>query len=131
MLCSSVCRDMLPNRQRRTFSVFKDRVITPRADCFLNGITRQIAINLAQSLGVKVKEGLLPLNDIGEATEVFLTGTAYEITPVTRIDAHHYPVGPITRSIQGATGTSATAEQRMCVGLGDVLRSILIQCERF
>lgn len=82
------------------FFVFKDRLATPTPDCFLNGITRQVAMKLAQSLGMGAEDAYLNMDDIKEATEVFLTGTAYEITPVTLIDTHHYPVGPTTRLIQ-------------------------------
>ncbi len=38
-------------------------------------------------------------DELGQADEVFLTGTAAEVTPVGEIDEHHYQVGPITRTL--------------------------------
>jgi|TARA_B110000027_G_C16122045_1_gene303712 branched-chain amino acid aminotransferase len=68
------------------FFVFKDKIITPKPDCFLNGITRQAVIKISKKIGVKVYEKHLGLKDIKKATECFITGTAAEITPVRSID---------------------------------------------
>ncbi len=52
----------------------------------LEGITRNVIIGLAQSFKIPVKENLLTRYDLYNSDEVFLTGTAAEIIPVTRID---------------------------------------------
>ena len=68
------------------FFVFKKKIITPKADCFLNGITRQTVIKISKKLGIPIIEKHLKLKDIQKATECFITGTAAEITPVQSID---------------------------------------------
>ncbi|MEE8280527.1 MAG: branched-chain amino acid aminotransferase [Alphaproteobacteria bacterium] len=70
---------------------------TPTPDCFLDGITRRTVIELAKKRGIEVVERAIMPEDLAEADEVFLTGTAAEVTPVGEIDAHHFQVGPITR----------------------------------
>lgn len=68
------------------FFVKKNILYTPKADCFLNGITRQTVIKIAKKLKIKVIEKFLRPSFIKGCEEVFLTGTAVEITPVKRID---------------------------------------------
>ena len=68
------------------FFVFKKKIITPKADCFLNGVTRKTIIKISKKLGIAVTEKHLKLKDIKTATECFITGTAAEITPVQSID---------------------------------------------
>ncbi len=81
----------------------KDGVIrTPKPDCFLNGITRQTAIELAKELGYKLEEDHITVDDLKFADEVFITGTAAEITAVGKIDTTTYNVGPVTRHIREA-----------------------------
>ncbi|WP_316353343.1 branched-chain amino acid transaminase [Candidatus Trichorickettsia mobilis] len=67
------------------FFVNKDRLITPIADSFLNGITRQTIISLAQKLGLEVQEKHISLSDIEKYDECFLTGTAAEVKLVNSI----------------------------------------------
>ena len=76
---------MLLKPQFKYFFFFK-KIITPKADCFLNGITRQTVIKISKKLGIPVLEKHLKLKDISKATECFITGTAAEITPVQSID---------------------------------------------
>lgn len=75
---------------------------TPKADCFLNGITRLTVIDLAHSLQIPFEENTITMDDLRTADEVFLTGTAAEITSVGRIDDVHYNVGNITRTLRDA-----------------------------
>ncbi|NQV82416.1 MAG: branched-chain amino acid aminotransferase, partial [Rhodospirillales bacterium] len=49
---------------------------TPTPDCFLNGITRQTVIALAQARGIEVIERAIMPGELKDATEIFLTGTA-------------------------------------------------------
>lgn len=81
------------------FLVREGVLLTPIADSVLNGITRQTIISLARKLGYRVEEARIPLSLLMEVTEVFLTGTAYEVTPVTKINDQRWPVGPITRRL--------------------------------
>ena len=74
---------------------------TPTPDCFLDGITRRTVIGLARARGHEVVERTVMPDDLGSADEVFLTGTAAEVTPVGEIDGHAYRVGPITRALMG------------------------------
>lgn len=67
------------------FFVFKNKVVTPLPECFLNGITRQEVIKICHKLNIKIEEKKIKFNQIKNATECFVTGTAAEITPVRRI----------------------------------------------
>jgi len=85
------------------FFVMPDGTLhTPLADCFLNGITRQTVIRLARSQGLTVQERPMQPAEILQAREVFVTGTAVEVTPVGQIDDQTYNIGPITRQLQAA-----------------------------
>jgi branched-chain amino acid aminotransferase len=72
---------------------------TPIPDCFLNGITRRTVIDLAQRRGLEVIERRLDEADIAKADEVFITGTAAEVTPVGQIGDNHFQVGSITHQL--------------------------------
>ncbi|MDP2928676.1 MAG: branched-chain-amino-acid transaminase [Candidatus Omnitrophota bacterium] len=63
------------------------KLITPPDDVgALEGITRNAVIGLAGKLGIKFEEKMLRMKDVYASGEVFLTGTAAEIVPVTIID---------------------------------------------
>ncbi|MBL4619213.1 MAG: branched-chain amino acid transaminase [Marinicaulis sp.] len=87
------------------FVVHKGRILTPpAASSILAGITRETVITLAQKLGHEVVEQALPREILYAADEVFLTGTAAEITPVRSVDDLKVGSGerPITTAIQNA-----------------------------
>ncbi|MDH5189506.1 MAG: branched-chain amino acid aminotransferase [Rhodospirillaceae bacterium] len=69
---------------------------TPIPDCFLDGITRRTIIELAKKRGIDVVERVIMPDELANATQIFLTGTAAEVTPVGAIDNHAYSVGEIT-----------------------------------
>jgi branched-chain amino acid aminotransferase len=73
---------------------------TPKPDCFLDGITRQTVIGLAKARQIKVVErGIMPA-ELASAQEVFVTGSAAEVTPVTQIGPDFkFELGPITRQL--------------------------------
>jgi branched-chain amino acid aminotransferase len=84
--------------------VVKDGVIhTPgQADAILDGINRKSCIQIARDLGYEVVERNIARAELALADEVFLTGTAAELTPMREIDDIEIgPPGPITREIQG------------------------------
>jgi len=85
------------------FFAVKDGVLhTPTPDCFLNGITRQTVIELAEKEGIKVEVRHIKPEELGDFEEIFVTGTAAEITAVGQIDDHKYTVGPITKKLRSA-----------------------------
>jgi branched-chain amino acid aminotransferase len=83
------------------FLVIGGKLHTPLPDCFLDGITRQTVIGLARGRGIEVVERHIKPEELSDADEVFLTGTAVEVTPVREIDAYRFEVGPITRQLIG------------------------------
>jgi branched-chain amino acid aminotransferase len=83
--------------------VVKDGAIStpPQTASILDGINRRSAIEIARDLGYEVVERNIARAELVLAEEVFLTGTAAELTPVREIDDIELgPPGPITREIQ-------------------------------
>ena len=82
------------------FLVIDDKLHTPVADCFLDGITRQTVIHLAKARGIETVERIIMPDDLSKATEVFVTGTAAEVTPVSQIGEDlQFQVGSITQQL--------------------------------
>ncbi len=75
------------------FLVMKnDEIHTPTPDCFLNGITRQTVIELAQKRGLKIVERHINPEELADAKDAFLTGSAAEITRISAVDdKYNYP----------------------------------------
>ena len=83
--------------------VVKDEIIsTPDLSAsILPGITRQVVMEIAQTLGYAVHERHLIRSDLYVADEVFMCGTAAEVTPVRSVDDHEIgDPGPVTKAIQ-------------------------------
>jgi branched-chain amino acid aminotransferase len=83
--------------------VVKDEIIsTPDLSAsILPGITRQVVMEIAQTLGYAVHERHLIRSDLYVADELFMCGTAAEVTPVRSIDDHEIgDPGPVTKAIQ-------------------------------
>ena len=72
---------------------------TPTPDCFLDGITRRAVMGLAKARQIKVVERAIMPEELATAQEVFVTGTAAEVTPVTQIGDHRWPVGPLSKQL--------------------------------
>ena len=96
----------------------QDGVIhTPDPDCFLDGLTRQTVIALARARGYEVVERAIMPDELARTQEVFITGTAVEVTPVSEIDAHSFTPGDITKTlmsdyadlVNGRTGEASAA----------------------
>jgi branched-chain amino acid aminotransferase len=87
-----------------TIFMVKDGVIyTPDLSAsILPGITRDTIIQIAQDRGHTVVEKSLIRTDLYTADEVFMTGTAVEVTPVRAIDDHEIGVGPVALELQSA-----------------------------
>jgi branched-chain amino acid aminotransferase len=81
-------------------------IFTPAlADSILQGITRDTVVKLARAHGFEVREQTIPRELLYLADEIFLTGTAAEITPVRSVD--HIKIGagkrgPVTEALQSA-----------------------------
>ena len=78
------------------FLVRDGAIHTPTPDCFLNGLTRQSVIALARKKGIEVIERHIMPDELGTFSEVFLTGSAAEVTPVGEIAEHRYKPGAIS-----------------------------------
>ena len=75
------------------FLAIDDKLHTPIADCFLDGLTRRAVMALARKRGIEVVERHMTDEDLERADEVFITGTAAEVTPVGQIDELHFQPG--------------------------------------
>jgi branched-chain amino acid aminotransferase len=86
------------------FIVKDGRIATPDlSTSILPGITRDSVIQIAQDLGYTVEEKNLIRSDLYLADEVFMCGTAAEVTPVIEVDDRALgEPGPVTRAIQSA-----------------------------
>ncbi|HFE37606.1 MAG TPA: branched-chain amino acid transaminase [Gammaproteobacteria bacterium] len=82
----------------------RDGVIyTPMLTSALDGITRLTIMQLAEELGIPVKEKLITRDEVYVADEVFFTGTAAEVTPIREVDNRQIADGkrgPITEKLQ-------------------------------
>ena len=65
---------------------------TPTPDCFLDGITRRTVIEIAKSKNIKVNERKISPKELPNFVGCFLTGTAAEVTPVSKIAENNYEV---------------------------------------
>jgi branched-chain amino acid aminotransferase len=84
--------------------IVKDGVIAtpPQSASILDGINRKSVMQIARDLGYEVVERDVARAELPLADEVFLTGTAAELTPLREVDDLEIgPPGPITREIQG------------------------------
>src|SRR3546814_7644916 len=81
------------------FLVIDGKLHTPVPDCFLDGLTRRTVIDLARANGIEVVERALLPAELAKASEVFLTGSAAEVTPVGLIDQHTFTPGRITETL--------------------------------
>jgi branched-chain amino acid aminotransferase len=94
------------------FVVENGVLLTPPTGSILLGITRDAVIQLARDAGLTVREHGITRNQLYDADEVFFTGTAAEVTPVTTIDGRRIGRGEPGR----VTGTLASAFERAVRG---------------
>jgi branched-chain amino acid aminotransferase len=81
------------------FFIQDGKIHTPIADCFLAGITRATAIDLAKRRGIEVIERRIMPQELSEFSECFITGTAAEVTPVSEIADWRFTPGAITQQL--------------------------------
>jgi branched-chain amino acid aminotransferase len=83
------------------FVVRDGAIATPPAGSILDGITRKSVIQIARDLGYEVTERAIAPAELTLAEEVFLTGTAAELVPVSEVDEHSLgEPGEVTRRLQ-------------------------------
>ena len=98
------------------FFLMKDgRLHTPTPDCFLDGITRRTVIALAKGKGFEVVERQIKPEEMADAEECFLTGTAAEVTPVGRIGDYTFTPGEACRTLSEAYDALVRAPQQTTV----------------
>jgi branched-chain amino acid aminotransferase len=91
---------------QNVFAVIKGELVTPPVNsAILAGITRDTVMTLAREMGYRVHEQVMPREMLYAAEELFYSGTAVEISPITSVD--RIPVGngqcgPVTRAMQEA-----------------------------
>jgi branched-chain amino acid aminotransferase len=81
------------------FFIQDGRIHTPIADCFLDGITRRTAVDLAKRRGIDVIERRIMPDELSTFSECFITGTAAEVTPVSEIADWRFTPGAITKQL--------------------------------
>ncbi|WP_438955865.1 branched-chain amino acid aminotransferase [Cognatiyoonia sp.] len=81
------------------FFVKDGEVHTPKADCFLNGLTRQTVISRLQDKQVKVHERVIMPEELESFQQCWLTGTAAEVTPVGQIGDYNFEVGQMVLDV--------------------------------
>lgn len=78
------------------FFVSDDCIVTPTTCCALNGITRQLVIEMAKNENMTVIERDILPEELTTMSEAFMTGTACEIIPIASIDDYQFSPGKYT-----------------------------------
>jgi branched-chain amino acid aminotransferase len=81
------------------FFIRDGALYTPTPDCFLNGITRQTIMDLARRRGIEVNERAIWPEELESFQQMFLTGSAAEVTPVGSAGPWSFAVGDLTRQL--------------------------------
>ncbi|MBO9466329.1 branched-chain amino acid aminotransferase [Tropicibacter sp. R15_0] len=81
------------------FFVKDGEVHTPKADVFLNGLTRQTVIKMLEEKQIKVHQRHIMPEELEGFEQCWLTGTAAEVTPVGQIGDYTFEVGDLTKDI--------------------------------
>ena len=72
---------------------------TPLPDNYLDGITRRTIIDMAKKLNIKVIERKIKLDELKNFSGCFLTGTAAEVTPVSKIDNVNFKIPKVINQL--------------------------------
>ena len=99
------------------FLAMGGKLVTPKPENFLDGITRRAVMGMAAKRGWSVTERAVMPEELADANEVFLCGTAAEIVPVGAIDERRYQVGPMTRTLM--EDFKMLVRQPDCEGFGE------------
>lgn len=109
--------DLAESTGANVFLVIDGKLVTPTPENFLDGITRRAVMALARARGWTVEERAVHPDELAQASEVFLCGTAAEIVPVGSVDRHRYQVGPIARALMA--DFQKLVRQPDCEGFGE------------
>lgn len=82
------------------FFIRDGKLYTPTPDCFLNGITRQTVMGLAERRGVAVIEKAIWPEELESFEQFFLTGSAAEVTFVQSAGPWNFEIGELSRQLQ-------------------------------
>lgn len=85
------------------FMVRNGKLMTPPLNSVLEGVTRRTMLELAHSKGYEVQERTFTRDEVYTADELFMTGTAAELTPIREVDDRRIgpgEPGPVTRDLQ-------------------------------
>jgi branched-chain amino acid aminotransferase len=96
------------------FTVCNGLVKTPPLPTVLGGITRNSVIEIARDAGIEVVESAITRDELYIADEVFLTGTAAEVTPIREVDRRQIGAGrrgPVAKKLQETFFRAAKGEE--------------------
>lgn len=82
------------------FFVHDGKLHTPTPDCFLNGITRQTVIELAERRGIEVIERAIWPEELESFEQMFITGSAAEVTLVQSAGPWTFEIGEMSLQLQ-------------------------------
>jgi branched-chain amino acid aminotransferase len=96
------------------FAIYGEKIITPQVSSgILEGITRNSVVELLESEGIEIQQTELARGSLYAADEIFITGTAAEVTPIREIDGRAVGTGqpgPITRKAQELFGDAVAGK---------------------
>ena len=81
------------------FFIKEGKLYTPTPDCFLNGITRQTVMSLAEQRGIEVVERAIWPDELESFEQMFITGSAAEVTLVQSAGPWNFEVGELSRQL--------------------------------
>lgn len=81
------------------FLVRRGKLVTPWPTACLEGVTRDLVLDLGRQAGLVVEERDLTGSDVYGADEIFLSGTGAEITPVVEVNGRPVPGGAVTADL--------------------------------
>ena len=82
------------------FFIRDNEIHTPTPDCFLDGITRRTVMDLARRRGVNVVERAIWPEELESFQQMFITGTAAEVTPIASAGPWNFEVGELTLQLR-------------------------------
>ncbi len=94
-------RSVLEGTTCNIFALHGDVLTTPK-DGVLEGVTRNVVLELAASLGLKTIQGALTYDRLLQADDAFVTGTLKQIVPLSELDGKPLTQGPMVKKIQTA-----------------------------
>jgi len=105
LLLTDETGELLETDRANVFAVIDGVLLTPPADGrLLPGTTRAAVLRAARSRGIRVGQKPLTLDELAEATEVFVTNAVAGVIPVTAIEDSRlaWPSGPVTAALAAA-----------------------------